>query len=136
MVSENTEPGKPHEPQYDTTEENTADEVPNEDEEPGRLRGALSSARQGFTRSFDRLSGAEYQRQFEEFTNVVTTAILGVHRDQSELAENLTQVEHSSHVHAEPQDTDTKALIQWVIAFGVISMLALILSVVALVRTF
>lgn len=136
MASENTESGKPEEPENDTTDQNTLETMSDETEEPGRLRGALSSARQGFTRSFERISGAEYQRQFEEFTNVVTTAVLGVHRDQTESEERLAQVEQSSHVHAEPQDTDVNALTKWVIAFGAISTLALILSIVALVKTF
>ena len=65
-----------------------------EDDEATEERGLLQTARQAFARSFDRLSGAEFRQQFEEFTNVVTTTILGIHRDQAELRKRLERAEH------------------------------------------
>ena len=85
------------------------------------LRGTFASARQAFARSFDRVTSAEFRRQFEEFTNVVTTTVLGIHRDQSELRERLTRVEHST----------TRKLV----VGAIFSLAATILGVVALVRT-
>jgi len=94
------------------------------------LRGTFDSARQAFTRSFDRLTGTEFRRQFEEFTNVVTTTVLGIHRDQSELRERLARVEHSTQ--AEPSTRPNQKLVMW--AF-ILSLVAVILGVAALVRT-
>ena len=61
--------------------------------ESGRLRGTFVSARQAFGKSFDHLTGAEFRRQFEEFSNVVTTTVLGIHRDHSELSDRLAKME-------------------------------------------
>jgi len=44
-----------------------------ESTDAGRLGDTFLSARQAFGRSFDRLTGTEFRRQFEEFSNVVTT---------------------------------------------------------------
>ena len=93
------------------------------------LRGTFRSARQAFARSLDRVTGAEFRRQFEEFTNVVTTTVLGIHRDQSELGERLARVEHSTK--AEPS-TPSQKLVMGAFIF---SLAAVILGVVALVRT-
>ena len=93
------------------------------------LRGTFDSARQAFARSFDRVTGVEFRRQFEEFTNVVTTTVLGIHRDQSELGERLAKVEHSTN--AEPF-TPSQKLVMWAFIF---SLAAVILGVVALART-
>ena len=94
------------------------------------LRGTFDSARQAFGRSFDKLTGAEYRRQFEEFTNVVATTVLGIHRDQSQLSERLARFEHSTQ--AVPSTTRTPKLVLWAFIF---SLVAVILGVVALVRT-
>ena len=94
------------------------------------LRESVGSARQALARSFDRVTGAEFRRQFEEFTNVVTTTVLGIHRDQSELRDGLDKVEGT--IQAEPSTPPTQKLV-----FGtfIFSLIALILGVVALVRT-
>ena len=94
------------------------------------LRGTFDSARQVFASSLDRLTGAEFRRQFEEFTNVVATTVLGIHRDQSELRERLGRVDHSTQ--AEPSAPVTQKLVVWAFIF---SLVAVILGVVALVRT-
>ena len=94
------------------------------------LRSTFGSARQAFARSFDRLTGAEFREQFQEFTDVVTTTVLGIHRDQSELRHRLQAVEHSTQ--ASPSARATQKLVVW--AF-ILSLVAVIMGVVALVRT-
>ena len=91
----------------------------------GRLRGTFVSAHQAFGRSFDRLTGAEFRRQFEEFSNVVTSTVLGIHRDQSELSGRLARIELT-------QSSNTSAS-KLVIAAFVFSLVAVILGIVALV---
>ena len=98
-------------------------------EESQGFRGTLDSARQAFSRSFDRVTGAEFRRQFEEFTNVVTTTVLGIHRDQSELGGRLAKVERSTST--EPT-TPSNRLVKWAFIF---SLVAVILGVAALART-
>lgn len=59
-------------------------------EPSGRRIGDLTGAASGaFGRSFDRLTGAEFRRQFEEFTNAVSTTVVGVHRKQEELGKQF-----------------------------------------------
>ncbi len=89
----------------------------------GRLRDTLSSARQAFGSSFDRLTGAEFRRQFEEFSNVVTTTVLGIHRDQSELSDRLTQLEQTP-----PSSPSSSKL---VIATFLIALVAVFLAIAA-----
>lgn len=100
------------------------EEAPNES---GRLRGTFVSARQAFGRSFDRLTGAEFRRQFEEFSNVVTSTVLGIHRDQSELSDRLARIEQTR-----PSNPSANKLVK---ATFVFSLVAVILGIVALLRT-
>ena len=93
----------------------------------GRLSDTFVSARQAFGRSFDRLTGAEFRRQFEEFSNVVTTTVLGIHRDQSEFSDRLARIEQT-----QPSGPPANKL---VIATLVFSLIAVVLGIVALLRT-
>jgi len=93
----------------------------------GRLTDTFVSARQAFGRSFDRLTGAEFRRQFEEFSNVVTTTVMGIHRDQSELKDRLASIEQT-----QPLNSSANKL---VIATFVFSLVAVILGIAALLRT-
>ena len=127
MVEEGREQENHEERRRDDQQDRGRDDETAED---GGLRGAVDSARQAFARSFDRLTGTEFRRQFEEFTSVVTTTVLGVHRDQSELRERLARVEHSAQ--EEPSRHPTQKLVLWAFIF---SLVAVILGVVALVRT-
>lgn len=95
------------------------------------LRGTFVSARQGIGRSFDRLSGAEFRQQFEEFSNVVTTTVLGIHRDQSELSARLERIEKARPSNP-PINTPANQLAKLVF---VSSLIAAILATVALLRT-
>ena len=90
----------------------------------GRLTSDIVSARQAFGRSFDRLTGTEFRRQFEEFSNVVTSTVLGIHRDQSELSERLAKIEQTRS-----SNTSASKLVK---ATFVFSLVAVILGIVAL----
>ena len=98
-----------------------------EGSDSGRLSDTFVSARQAVGRSFDRLTGADFRRQFEEFSNVVTTTVLGIHRDQSEFSDRLARIEQT-----QPSGTPAKEL---VIATLVFSLIAVILGIIALLRT-
>ena len=93
----------------------------------GRLSDTFVSARHAFGRSFDRLTGAEFRRQFEEFSDVVTTTVLGIYRDQSELSDRLARIEQTR-----PSNPSANKL---VMATFVFSLVAVILGIVALLRT-
>jgi len=112
------------------------------------LRGTLGTARQAVTRSFDRLTGAEFRRQFQEFTNVVTTTVLGIHRDQSELRDRVTRLEQRpGEDNYEFRDRlvgleqrleeegirPRRSLVAWVAL--ILSLLAGLLGAIAVVRT-
>ena len=90
----------------------------------GPLSSTIVSARQAFGRSFDRLTGTEFRRQFEEFSNVVTSTVLGIHRDQSELSDRLAIIEKTR-----PSNPSANNLIK---ATFVFSLVAVILGIVAL----
>ena len=62
------------------------------------LRGTLGSAREAIGGSLDKLSGAEFRRQFEQFTTVVETTVVGIHRDQQELSKRLENLEKSKNL--------------------------------------
>ena len=86
----------------DEDQQSAADEDSTDSQRPS---GTFASARQAFGRSFDRLTGTEFRRQFEEFSNVVTSTVLGIHRDQSELSERLERIEQTG-----PQDRTAEML--------------------------
>ena len=116
-----------------------------------KAKGIVDSAKEGVRRSAEVLSGADIRR-FEEFTDAVTTAVMGVHRDQTELRERTADAERLideqrreqealsrrlSHLErltqTRPQESKFSSLSPWVIAFGTISVMALLLSVIAVV---
>ncbi len=105
----------------------TADQQTNAegDTDLGGLRDTLSSARRAFGRSFDPLTGAEFRRLFEEFSNVVTTTVLGIHRDQEELSDRLMRLEQN-----QPSSPSSNKI---VIATFLFSLVAVFLAIVALV---
>ena len=93
----------------------------------GPFNGMFVSARQAFGRSFDRLTGTEFRRQFEDFSNVVTSTVLGIHRDQSDLSDRLTRIEQTR-----PSNPSANKLVK---ATFIFSLVAVILGIVALLRT-
>ena len=55
----------------------------------------LSSIREKVTEPIDRISGADFRREFEKFTEVVATTVVGVHQDQAQSTERLARLEES-----------------------------------------
>ena len=53
----------------------------------GRLQQAVGAVGERVTGTADTITGVQFRRQFEDFTDAVTTAVVGVHRDQGELQE-------------------------------------------------
>lgn len=99
----------------------------NETAESKGLRGTLDSAREALGSSLDRVSGTEYRRQFEQFANVVETAVVGVHRDQIELNLRLEKVEQAI-LAARTTPTNQKL----VVGAFVLSFTAAVLAIAAL----
>lgn len=82
-------------------QESTAED--SESSAGGRIRESIGAARQAIGRGFDQVTGTEFRRQFDEFTSVVSSAILGVHQDQAELRERLERLEQRSERPRDPQ---------------------------------
>lgn len=128
-----------------------------------RLRDAVGSVGETVTGTADTITGLQFRKQFEDFTDAVTTAVVGVHRDQKDLRERVDALETARQVDPTPQQVaelqsrvdalesagttperveqpeksgQTKGRSPLVVAFGVVSVLALLLAILALVRTF
>jgi predicted nucleic acid-binding Zn-ribbon protein len=72
--------------------------TPEDEHKSGRgLRSTFGSARQAVSKSYDKVSGTTSRRQFEEFVDVVSTTVLGVHRDQTELKSGITDMGQTIH---------------------------------------
>jgi len=93
------------------------------------LRGTLGSAREAIGGSLDKVSGKDFRRQFEQFTSVVETTVVGIHRDQQELNKRLEKLESSE---SSPPPPNRKL----VVAAFVFSVIASILAIAALVAVF
>ena len=116
----------------DAQEENTAEESQDsleDSEQQSGILGRFTSARRAFESSYERVTGAEYRRQFEEFTNVVSTAILGVHHDQSDLRDRMDSIELSQKERSSAGSRIRRLTLT-------ISLLALAIGVFALLRSF
>lgn len=135
--------------QRGSDEEKTSEETQNGPEEhPGigsRLRGAIGATGERVTGTTDTITGVQFRRQFEDFTDAVTTAVVGVHRDQADLRERVNDAVEGVHrgqselrqrmdTLQTPRETVRTSWAVW--AFGIIAMLALIVGFIALVRTF
>lgn len=113
-----------------------------------RLREGVGAARERIVGTADTITGVQFRRQFEDFTDAVTTAVVGVHRDQGELQERADkldaevievqriQEELRERVDKLDQNQNSKLPTALVIAFGIMSGLALIIGIISLVRTF
>ena len=92
-----------------------------------RLRQAVGAAGERAMGAADTVTGVRFRRQFEDFTDAVTTAVVGVHRDQADLRDRVERLETAKQPGGMPP---------LVIAFGIIAALALVLAIIALARTF
>ena len=115
-----------------------------------RLRETVRAAGEGVTGTADTITGVQFRRQFEDFTDAVTTAVVGVHRDQAELRNQLDELENARKSDNTPQqiaalrerqdrlETSDKSggISPLVIVFGVVATLALALGIIAVLRTF
>ena len=115
----------------------------------GRLRGAARGARERITGTADVITGVQSRRQWEEFTDAVTRAVIGVHRDQDELRKSQEELEtqhgalrqefdvmHSEGNAHSGQFLDRRRLWFAVLGVGAVAVAALVLSMIALVRSF
>ena len=120
---------------------NDEEEEPGDKSSPsilGRVGVAAGAARQSVRRSAEVMSGADIRR-FEDFTEAATTAVIGVHQDQAELREQLARTEQSLHAleqgHATLRDDIARVKHKpspWVVPSGAVSIVALALSILAL----
>ena len=115
-----------------------------------RLRETVRAAGEGVTGTADTITGVQFRRQFEDFTDAVTTAVVGVHRDQAELRNQLDELENARKSDNTPQQIAALREQQdrletsgrsggtspLVIVFGVVATLALALGIIAVLRTF
>ena len=87
--------------------DNDVEEQVGDESKPGimdRVGAVASSAKRQVSRSAEVLTGADIRR-FEDFTEATTTAVVGVHRDQAELREQLNQIKQSvNDVQAEVRE--------------------------------
>ncbi len=75
-----------------------------------------------------KLTGRQFREQFERFTNVVETTVVGIHRDEMELNRRLEKIERATP--ATPSAPPNQRL---VVAAFVFSLIAAVLAVAALV---
>lgn len=128
-----------------------------------RLRDAVGSVGETVTGTADTITGLQFRKQFEDFTDAVTTAVVGVHRDQGDLRERVDALESARQSDPTPQQvaelqgrvdaleaagaTPERAAkpekpgqanrrSPLTVAFGLVSVLALLLAILALARTF
>ena len=58
----------------------------------GRLRPGLDATKEKVADVGSTVTGKKIQQQLEEFTDVVSTAVIGVHHDQRKVRDSLTQL--------------------------------------------
>lgn len=154
MESENSAPQTPPE---------TGDDAAKRPGLGGRLRDAVGSVGETVTGTADTITGLQFRKQFEDFTDAVTTAVVGVHRDQGDLRERVDALESAHQSDPTPQQVaelqgrvdalesagntperaakpeksgPAKGRSTLIVAFGLVSALALLLAILALARTF
>ena len=102
----------------------------------GRFRDTFGAAREGVIGTVDTVTGVAFREQFEDFTDAVTTAVVGVHQDQVEVRDRLTRLEQRSESTTTPAPSHPNAASRSPLAFGIVSVLALIVSFIALLKAF
>ena len=103
----------------------------NENETKGGFRERIGSAREGVRSSVDRVTGAEFRREFEQFTDAVTTAMVGLHGDVTEMRGKMELIEGQKNLAEEERKPGRLPLVTLVA-----SMLAVLLSVASFVLVF
>jgi len=64
-----------------------------DEKDGGKLRRTYERARESVTEGVDKITGREFRRQFEEFTDAVTTSVLGIYRDGAVAKDRIEQAE-------------------------------------------
>ena len=59
----------------------------------GRLRPGLDATKERVSDVGNTVTGKKIQQQIEDFTDVVSTAVIGVHRDQRTIKDSLTHLQ-------------------------------------------
>ena len=59
----------------------------------GRLRPGLDATKEKVSDVGNTVTGKKIQQQIEDFTDVVSTAVIGVHRDQRTIKDSLTHLQ-------------------------------------------
>ena len=59
----------------------------------GRLRSGLDATKERVSDVGNTVTGKKIQQQIEDFTDVVSTAVIGVHRDQRTIKDSLTHLQ-------------------------------------------
>ena len=121
----------------------TTDNPDQQNDRPGLLRRFARGARDRTAGTIGAVTGAQYRRQFEEFTDAVTTTVVAVHQDQVQFKKRAEELEaaHRDHIQRlEGLETAHHAYILRIQTVGVILgagvLSALLLGVIALWRTF
>ena len=94
MQSENAVPQAPQE---------TGDDAAKRPGLGDRLRDAVGSVGETVTGTTDTITGLQFRKQFEDFTDAVATAVVGVHRDQGDLRERVDALETARQADPTPQ---------------------------------
>ena len=115
----------------------------------GRLRGAARVTRDRLTGTADVLTGVQSRRQWEGFTDAVTRTVIGIHRDQNELrkAQEELETRHETlrqEFNALNSERNTRSeqlpYSRWLwfaaLGVGAIAVVALVLGIIALGRSF
>ena len=98
---------------------------------PGLLRRFARRARNRAVGTFDTVTGLQPRRQFEEFTDAVTTTVMAVYQDQIQLKKRVEGLESVN------RDLGHIRRIRLVaIALGAGTLSALVIGAIALARTF
>ncbi len=71
----------------------------------GRLRKAVNTAKEAVAKRVDVATGTEFRKDFEEFTDAVTTSVVGMHGDIKEIASRLDHLDSESQTLREFKDT-------------------------------
>ena len=102
----------------------------------GRLRRTVGAAREGLTGTVDTVTGVTFREQFEDFTDAVTTTVIGVHEDQVELRERLFRLEQRPSPVPSSGLSQATVPSKLIAVSVVLSFLAVLVSVVALLKAF
>lgn len=72
-----------------------------------RLRKAVDAAKEAVSKRVDVATGSEFRNDFEEFTDAVTTSVVGMHGDITDIASRLSQLEDEGQTFREFKDAIT-----------------------------